>query len=51
MRFIGTCEVLGAFGLILPGVVRLWTTLTPLQLLAWRSSWPEPRWLPRARWA
>jgi hypothetical protein len=30
MRFIGTCEVLGAFGLILPGVLRLWTGLTPL---------------------
>jgi len=30
MRFIATCEVLGAFGLILPGVFRLWTGLTPL---------------------
>jgi hypothetical protein len=30
MRFIGTCEVLAAFGLVLPGVLRLWTGLTPL---------------------
>jgi len=30
MRFIGVCEVLGAFGLILPGVFGLWTRLTPL---------------------
>jgi len=30
MRFIGTCEVLAAFGLILPGVLKLWTGLTPL---------------------
>ena len=30
LRFIGTCEVLAAFGLILPGVLRLWTGLTPL---------------------
>ncbi len=30
LRFIGTAEVLAAFGLILPGVLRLWTGLTPL---------------------
>lgn len=30
MRFIGICEVLGALGLILPGVFRIRTGLTPL---------------------
>jgi uncharacterized membrane protein YphA (DoxX/SURF4 family) len=30
VRFIGTCEVLGALGLVLPGVVRIRTELTPL---------------------
>ncbi len=29
-RFIGVCEVLGAFGLILPGLFRTRTGLTPL---------------------
>lgn len=30
IRFIGMAEVLGAFGLILPGLFRRWTFLTPL---------------------
>jgi hypothetical protein len=30
VRFIGVCEVLGALGLILPGVLRIRTYLTPL---------------------
>jgi hypothetical protein len=30
LRFIGTCEVLGALGLILPGVFRIKPGLTPL---------------------
>jgi uncharacterized membrane protein YphA (DoxX/SURF4 family) len=30
LRFIGVAEVLGALGLILPGLLRLWPALTPL---------------------
>jgi hypothetical protein len=30
LRFIGVCEVLGALGLILPGLFRIKTQLTPL---------------------
>jgi uncharacterized membrane protein YphA (DoxX/SURF4 family) len=30
LRFIGVCEVLGALGLILPGLARIRTGLTPL---------------------
>jgi len=30
IRFIGVCEVLGALGLILPGVLRIRPNLTPL---------------------
>jgi hypothetical protein len=30
MKFIGVCEILGAFGLILPGVVHVRPGLTPL---------------------
>jgi hypothetical protein len=30
IRFIGTCEVLGALGLVLPGLVRIRQSLTPL---------------------
>ena len=30
LRFIGVCEVLGAFGLILPGLFHIRTGLTPL---------------------
>jgi hypothetical protein len=30
VKFIGACEVLGAFGLILPGVFRIRQGLTPL---------------------
>jgi hypothetical protein len=30
IRFIGICEVLGALGLVLPGVVRIHRHLTPL---------------------
>jgi len=30
LRFIGICEVLGALGLVLPGVFRIWIFLTPL---------------------
>jgi hypothetical protein len=30
VRFIGVAEVLGAIGLILPGIVRIWPVLTPL---------------------
>lgn len=30
LRFIGVCEVLGGLGLILPGLLRIWTALTPL---------------------
>jgi hypothetical protein len=33
VRFIGMCEVLGALGLILPGVLRIRTHLTPLAAL------------------
>lgn len=30
MKFIGVCEILGAFGLILPGLFHVWPRLTPL---------------------
>lgn len=30
LRFIGTCEVLGALGLILPGLLRIRPALTPV---------------------
>lgn len=30
LRFIGVCEVLGGLGLILPGLLRIRTSLTPL---------------------
>ena len=30
VRFIGVAEVLGAIGLILPGLLRIWPGLTPL---------------------
>lgn len=30
MRFIGLCEVLGGAGLVLPGIIRIATFLTPL---------------------
>jgi uncharacterized membrane protein YphA (DoxX/SURF4 family) len=30
LRFIGVCELLGAFGLVLPGIFRIQTYLTPL---------------------
>ena len=30
IQFIGVCEVLGAFGLVLPGLLRIRTGLTPL---------------------
>jgi uncharacterized membrane protein YphA (DoxX/SURF4 family) len=30
LRFIGVCEILGAFGLILPGLLRIRPELTPL---------------------
>lgn len=30
VRFIGVCELLGAFGLILPSLLRIWPFLTPL---------------------
>jgi hypothetical protein len=30
VRFIGLAEVLGAIGLILPGLLRIWQVLTPL---------------------
>jgi hypothetical protein len=30
LRFIGVAETLGALGLILPGLLRVWTTLTSL---------------------
>jgi DoxX-like protein len=30
VRFLGVAEVLGAFGLILPGLLRIWPVLTPL---------------------
>jgi uncharacterized membrane protein len=30
IRFIGLCEVLGALGLVLPGLLRIRTDLTPL---------------------
>ena len=30
LRFIGVCEVLGALGLVLPGLLRIWTGLTPI---------------------
>src|SRR5205814_9765126 len=30
LRFIGACEVLGAFGLILPGLLRIHRELTPI---------------------
>jgi DoxX-like family len=30
VRFIGVAEVLGAMGLILPGLLRIWQALTPL---------------------
>jgi len=30
LYFIGLCEVLGAFGLLLPGMLRIRTVLTPL---------------------
>jgi uncharacterized membrane protein YphA (DoxX/SURF4 family) len=30
LRFIAVCEVLGAIGLILPSLLRIWPALTPL---------------------
>lgn len=33
LRFLGGCEVLGAFGLILPGLFRILPGLTPLAAL------------------
>ena len=33
MKFIGVCEILGAFGLILPGLLRIRRQLTPLAAL------------------
>ncbi len=30
MKFIGSAEVLGALGLVLPGLVRSWLGLTPM---------------------
>jgi uncharacterized membrane protein YphA (DoxX/SURF4 family) len=33
VRFIGVVEVLGGLGLVLPGLLRLWTVLTPLAAL------------------
>jgi hypothetical protein len=30
LRFVGVCEVLGGFGMILPGLLRICTVLTPL---------------------
>ena len=30
VRFLGVAEVLGAIGLILPGLVHIWPVLTPL---------------------
>lgn len=30
MRFVGVAEVLGGLGLVLPGLLRLWTVLTPI---------------------
>jgi uncharacterized membrane protein YphA (DoxX/SURF4 family) len=30
LQFIGVCEVLGAFALVLPGLLRIWPALTPL---------------------
>ncbi|MBX5491088.1 MAG: DoxX family protein [Chloroflexi bacterium] len=30
LRFVGAAEVLGALGLILPGLLRMWPVLTPL---------------------
>jgi len=33
LKFIGVCEVLGALGLILPGLLRKWRGLTPLAAL------------------
>lgn len=33
LRFIGICELLGALGLILPGLLRIRTGLTPLAAL------------------
>ena len=33
LRFIGACEILGALGLILPGLFRIRTGLTPLAAL------------------
>jgi hypothetical protein len=30
LRFIGVCEILGAFGLVLPGIFRVGLYLTPL---------------------
>ena len=35
LRFIGALEVLGALGLILPGLLRIRTGLTPSPLWAW----------------
>ena len=34
LRFIGVCEILGALGLILPGIFRIRTGLTPLAAAA-----------------
>jgi len=30
IRFIGVAEILGALGLVLPGLVRFWRVLTPI---------------------
>jgi len=39
VRFIGLCEVLGALGLILPGLFRIRPGLTPLAAVGCSLSW------------
>lgn len=47
LRFIGVCEVLGAIGVLLPGLVGICPALTPLAaaglLAAWRENNPKCR--------
>src|ERR671926_387714 len=39
VRFIGVCEVLGALGLLLPGLLRIKPSLTPLAAFVAYGRW------------
>ena len=43
IKAIGTVEVLGAIGVVLPAALEVAPILTPSQLAGWRSRWSSPR--------